>query len=51
MQMYSTGTSDQSGQLAGSTPDKYIILGGFNADCSAQIPLHLQNIATTNNLF
>eukprot|EP00745_Piridium_sociabile_P034464 TRINITY_DN59253_c0_g1_i2.p1 TRINITY_DN59253_c0_g1~~TRINITY_DN59253_c0_g1_i2.p1 ORF type:complete len:200 (+),score=15.18 TRINITY_DN59253_c0_g1_i2:99-698(+) len=41
---------DQSVQLAGNTPDKFIVLGDFNADCTHQLPTHLCNIMTTNSL-
>ena len=41
---------DQSVQLAGETPHRYIILGDFNADCSIHPPPHLQNIICINSL-
>ena len=41
---------DQSVQLAGRTPHRYVILGDFNADCSIRPPPHLQNLITINSL-
>ena len=41
---------DQSIQLAGNTPHKYIVLGDLNADCASQPPPRLQDIISTNNI-
>ena len=42
---------DNSIEQVGSLSHKYIVLGDFNADCSNEIPNHLQDIISKNNLY